>query len=166
MVRKRLAQPDCVGGFILDGFPRTLRQAELLSQFVDIRFAILLDLDEVVLIQTTCGRRTCGQCGRGYNLADIQTPTIRMPPLAPVVDGKCDTCNGDLVRRADDYEDVVRTRLSLYHSQTEPLIDYYRNNGLLKTFEVRQGKRDWPRLLEFFKHIAPDQFDDSTVAKL
>jgi len=91
-------------------------------------------------------RRNCANCRRGYNLADIDLPGIRMTPLAPKVPGVCDSCGGPLVQRADDKEDVIKRRLKIYHEATEPLKAYYQSQNKLVTFEVRRGKKDWPLL--------------------
>jgi adenylate kinase len=128
LVRERLAQPDGRKGFVLDGFPRTVAQAEALGRLLDAEGA---PLDRVVLVQLSdeeltarlTGRRVCGSCGRNYHV-------VFSPPRAP---GRCDHCGGALTQRADDEEATVRRRLAVYARDTRPLIDYYRGKGLLTT---------------------------------
>ena len=126
LVRERLAQPDGQKGFVLDGFPRTVAQAEALDQLLE---AEETPLDRVVLFQVTdeelvsrlTGRRVCGSCGRNYH--------VRFSP--PRVAGRCDACGGELSQRTDDQEATVRRRLAVYARDTRPLVEYYRGRGLL-----------------------------------
>lgn len=126
LVRERLAQPDGQKGFVLDGFPRTVAQAEALDQLLE---AEETPLDRVVLFQVTdeelvsrlTGRRVCGSCGRNYH--------VRFSP--PRVAGRCDACGGELAQRTDDQEATVRRRLAVYARDTRPLVEYYRGRGLL-----------------------------------
>ncbi len=126
IVRERLQQPDCVKGFILDGFPRTTAQADALAQTLaqlgrQIDCAVSLQVDTEALVERLTGRRTCGQCGKGFHLTFD-------PPSA---DGRCTACGGELVHRADDNEDTIRNRMAAYHEQTAPLEEYYRKGGQL-----------------------------------
>lgn len=131
LVRERLSQPDGRKGFILDGFPRTVAQAEALDQLLEAEGA---PLDRVVLFQLTdedlaarlTGRRVCGSCGRNYHVA--------FSP--PRVADRCDACGGVLTQRADDEEATVRRRLAVYARDTRPLVDYYRGRGLLATISA------------------------------
>lgn len=128
VVRDRLAEPDAREGFLLDGFPRTLPQAERLDAMLSeagraLTHVILIDVPEGELVQRLAGRRMCGGCGKGYHV--IFDP--------PKVEGVCDVCGHELYQRADDNEDTVRNRLQVYRAQTEPLIGYYEQRGLLKT---------------------------------
>ena len=125
IVKERLAKPDCQSGFILDGFPRTLEQAAAL----DVTLGELeIKLDKVVniavldaeLLQRATGRRICKNCGATYHL-------IFNPPSSP---GECDKCRGVIFQRDDDLEATVKKRLAVYQSQTQPLIEYYREKGL------------------------------------
>ncbi len=127
LVRERVVQPDAQRGFLLDGFPRTLSQAErldvmLLDVGCTLSHAILLDVPEEELIVRLAGRRLCRMCARGYHL--------RFNP--PVLQGVCDRCGGELYQRDDDNEATVSNRLAVYREQTEPLIDYYERSGLLR----------------------------------
>lgn len=126
MVKERLSQPDCVKGFLLDGFPRTLAQAESLSKTIE---ALGIKLDGVInidvprerLMARLTGRRVCKGCGASYHV-------IFNPPKN---DGVCNTCNSELYQRSDDNEETVSNRLDVYEAQTQPLIDYYKERGLL-----------------------------------
>jgi len=130
MVKERLSQPDCEKGFILDGFPRTVTQAEALDKLLaeigkKLDFVLALVVPDELLIERLTGRRTCKNCGMMYH--------IKYKP--PKVDGKCDVCGGELYQRPDDNEETVRNRLKVYHESTAPLIEYYRKKGLLKEID-------------------------------
>lgn len=122
IVRERLSQKDCRSGFILDGMPRTIPQAEALEKAgVKIDAAILLDIPDELIEERMAGRRTCTGCGATYHV-------VSRPPKA---DNICDVCGGELTRRKDDAPETVRTRLKVYHKETEPLVDFYRQRGKL-----------------------------------
>lgn len=136
IVAERLSKPDCAGGFILDGVPRTLAQAEgLAAMNIAIDRVIEIDVPDDVIITRLSGRRVCESCGSSYHI-------VAKPPIN---EGVCDSCNGRLVVRDDDRPETVQKRLSVYHSQTEPLIDYYEKNGKLRvvcgTGDVRETSR-------------------------
>ena len=124
-----------------------------------------IQLNEKVLYKTTVMRRSCANCKRGYNLADINEAGIVMPPLAPRIPGKCDGCGGLLVQRADDREDVVRDRLRVYDHVTKPLLAYYGGQGKLVSFDVKKGKHDWPRLREHLEAYLEKTKDARETAK-
>uniref|UniRef100_A0A7S0N608 adenylate kinase n=1 Tax=Pyramimonas obovata TaxID=1411642 RepID=A0A7S0N608_9CHLO len=138
-------------GFILDGFPRTLHQAEQLSQITDVHLVVHMDAIDEVLVQKCTGRRACAECGRGFNLADVHVPagpgrphTIRMPPMPPP-----DTCAHKMVQRPDDAEEVVRRRLHQFRSQSQPVYDYYHERGLLLDYEIHAGMTETlPEILD------------------
>ena len=122
MVMQRVKEADCENGYILDGFPRTLPQARSMDETglkVDFALNLLVEDDEIV--SRLAGRRECKVCAAPYHV-------VNNPPKQ---DGVCDRCGGELITRADDVPDTIRERLSVYHSQTEPLIDFYREKGLL-----------------------------------
>lgn len=126
IVRDRLQEKDCAQGFILDGFPRTVPQADALQQVLadlgkELDVVISLRVDNEALVERLTGRRTCAACGRGYH--------VRFDP--PRVESVCDDCGGALRQRDDDREETIRQRLQVYDLQTAPLIAYYRDRGLL-----------------------------------
>ncbi len=124
IVRARLAKPDCKDGFILDGFPRTVPQAEALDRMgISPDYVISLEVDDAEIIARMSGRRVCGSCGATYH-------TVALPPKLA---GLCDKCNSPLARRHDDDPEVVHERLHVYHAETEPLKTYYAERGLLTT---------------------------------
>jgi len=130
IVRDRLKAPDCKGGFILDGFPRTLAQAEALDVTMQelqrkIEHVISIEVDNEELLRRLTGRRTCRTCGIMYHL--MFNP--------PAKEGICDKCGGELYQRDDDQEDTIGARLKVYEDQTAPLIAYYRKKGLLGPIE-------------------------------
>ena len=129
LLKERIAQPDCQNGFILDGFPRTIPQAEALDQIAKIDCALSLEVDDSVIEGRMTGRRTCTKCGATYHIT----------ANPPKTEGVCDACGDALQIRADDKLEVVRQRLETYHAQTEPLKDYYGAQGKLKSIDGAQG---------------------------
>ena len=122
MIRTRLAKPDCAGGFILDGFPRTIPQAEGLCEMgIDIDKVIDIEVADSVLIKRMSGRRVCLKCGATYHLDNNPSPA----------GDRCGECGEPLCVREDDREEVVRERLEVFHRQTEPLEEFYRAKGIL-----------------------------------
>ena len=126
IVRDRLQEADCNNGFILDGFPRTVAQADALqtslhSMSKELDRVISLEVDAEALVERLTGRRTCKDCGRGYH--------VKFEPSREV--GICDACGGSLFQRDDDQEETIRKRLQVYADQTAPLINYYREAGVL-----------------------------------
>lgn len=139
MLKGRIEKDDCKDGFILDGFPRTIPQAEALQGITDIDVVINLVISELVIVEKMLARRTCENCGNLYNIADIKfgpNDEYVMPPINPKVEGKCDKCGGNLVSRSDETKEIIENRLKIYREQTEPLINYYKEKGLLKEVEV------------------------------
>jgi adenylate kinase len=128
MVEERLKQDDCKKGYILDGFPRNTAQAEALDKMLgalnmSLTAALSVDVPFDDLMKRLTGRRTCKGCGQMYNIYF----------KAPAKDGVCDKCNGELFQRDDDKEATIKKRLEVYTAQTEPLIGYYKNKGILKS---------------------------------
>ena len=133
IVAERLAEPDCARGFILDGVPRTIAQAEALEQEGVVFDSVVdIEVDDAVIEQRMSGRLACTACGATYHV-------VAAPPR---VEGVCDVCGGELVQRADDKPETVRSRLAVYHAETEPLRDFYAKRGLLKTVENQQTIED------------------------
>lgn len=134
IVKERLAEPDCKKGFLLDGFPRTLAQAQALEEMMDgmgrkIDHVINLKVDRNLLLARLTGRRICKSCGSTYHV-------IFNPPKQ---EGVCDKCGGELYQRSDDTEEKVGTRLDEYTSKTAPLLSYYKDKGLLREVD---GEKD------------------------
>ena len=130
IVKERLAKPDCEHGFILDGFPRTIPQAEALEKILEeigkqIDAVVYVDVPDDELIKRISGRRVCENCGEEYHV-------IYKPPK---VDGICDKCGGNLIQREDDKEDVVKKRIEIYNESTAPLIEFYDKKGVLKRID-------------------------------
>lgn len=133
LVMDRIQQDDCVNGFVLDGFPRTIPQAEALDAALEkigqhMDYAIDVDVPDDNIVNRMSGRRACLDCGATYHVVS----------LPPKTEGKCDHCGSDLVLREDDKPETVQKRLSVYHDQTQPLIDYYKNQGILKSVDGTQ----------------------------
>ena len=137
LVRDRLQAPDCANGFILDGFPRTIPQAEALATISDIDVVLEIYVPDEKIVRRMSGRRTCPACGA----------TFHVEYNAPKVEGKCDTCGADLIVRADDSEQVVSDRLKVFHDQTEPLIAFYKAQGKVKTVVGQEEVADTTRLV-------------------
>ncbi|MDD6175382.1 MAG: adenylate kinase [Firmicutes bacterium] len=137
IIRERLAEPDCAGGFVLDGFPRTIAQAEALDRMgVKIDRVIDIEVSDDRIIARMSGRRVCEKCGASYHLLYKK----------PEQEGVCDACAGTLVQRKDDHPDTVAQRLRVYHEQTEPLKEYYAKQNKLRVVEGQEEVADTTRL--------------------
>ena len=147
IIKNRLSQNDCKNGYILDGYPRSVEQADELSKMnneidgsnsADFR-AIYFDIDTDILVERIVNRRSCPKCGEIYNLAF----------KAPKKDGFCDKCNTALTQRKDDTREIAQERFDTYFKETSPLIDYYKNKGVLKTIDANgEISEVWERLLK------------------
>ncbi len=145
LVKERLSRDDCKDGYLLDGFPRTMVQAEALTELSNeigrpITNVLNIVVPESILIDRICGRRVCKVCGAPYHVRNMQ----------PKVEGVCDLCGGELVQRKDDNEETLKSRLSEYHKQTEPLIAYYTKLGVVADID---GTKDLDLLLDDIKAI-------------
>ena len=150
IIKNRLSQDDCKNGYILDGFPRSVEQAEQLEKMnaeidkdTDKKFiAVYFDIDTSILVERIVNRRSCPVCGEIYNLAF----------KAPKKENTCDKCGAQLTQRKDDTREVAQARFDTYNNETAPLIDYYKNKGVLKSIDAN-GDIDivWERLLEVIK---------------
>ncbi|HPX47799.1 MAG TPA: nucleoside monophosphate kinase, partial [Treponemataceae bacterium] len=142
LVRERLAKSDAVNGFILDGFPRTIPQAEALASIVNVDAAVNFDIDDNDVTARLSGRRVCKNCSQNYHIDYMK----------PKVEGKCDKCGGDLFIREDDKIEAITKRLEVYRAQTAPLINHYRD--LSKLVDI-DAKPDSGVVLESFQKIFP-----------
>lgn len=126
IIKDRIAKDDCVNGFILDGFPRTIAQAEALDKMgISIDRVLDINVADETIAARLSGRRVCEACGSSYH----------MEFKKPAKDGVCDKCGGTLIQRKDDHPDTVADRLKVYHEQTEPLKEYYKKTGKLRVVE-------------------------------
>ena len=126
IVRERLDHDDCKGGYLLDGFPRTVHQAEALETFAKIDAVIDIDVSDEKLIERLSGRRVCLSCGGTYHVSRLNGSTT------------CEKCGNELIQRDDDKAETVLSRLTVYHAQTAPLIDFYTQRGMLKAVDGAQ----------------------------
>lgn len=140
IVEERLSRADCKEkGYLLDGFPRTIRQAEALDGFAKIDAVVNINIDFSLLMNRLCGRRVCKECGESYHISTLNGKTT------------CSRCGGELYQRKDDNPETVQSRLDVYTDQTAPLIDYYTKKGIILNFT---GTDDPPQVL--FEEIAAE----------
>ncbi|HEY8419845.1 MAG TPA: adenylate kinase [Clostridia bacterium] len=132
IVKNRLNEDDCKGGYLLDGFPRTKPQAQALDEFAKIDIVLNIDIDLDILVDRLSGRRVCSSCGAPYHISTYS-------------ESKCAVCQGDVVQRPDDQPETVKARLKTYTLQTKPLIDYYAQKGLLVNIN---GNQDIEKVFE------------------
>ncbi len=138
IIKDRIQEPDCANGFILDGFPRTIPQAEALdSMGAGIDAVLDIEVADEDIVTRMSGRRVCEKCGSSYHMLYKQ----------PKEEGKCDNCGGTLVQRKDDHPDTVKERLAVYHSQTEPLKEFYSKQGKLLVVHGQEKVEDTTRLV-------------------
>ena len=138
IIKERLAEKDCENGYILDGFPRTIPQAEALDNLgFEIDAALSIEVADDEIVKRMSGRRVCEKCGASYHTEYKK----------PAVDGKCNFCGEALIIRKDDEPETVKNRLNVYHEQTEPLKDYYKNCGKLLCVEGQDKVEDTTRLV-------------------
>ncbi len=145
IIRDRLSKPDCSNGFLLDGYPRTVPQADALQMILTesnkkLDVVLNIDVEDEELIKRLSGRRVCSSCGMSYHM-------IFNPPQEDEI---CDKCKGKLYQREDDKPEAIRNRLMVYKKQTQPLIEYYTRKGILRTVD---GGKDIPEIFEDIKKI-------------
>ena len=126
LVKDRLAQDDCKNGYILDGFPRTIPQAEMLEKLVDDVKVVNFEIKDEIVIRRLSTRRVCKACGANFNVLT----------LPPKVEGVCDKCGGELYQRDDDKQESIMHRMDVYREQTEPLINFYKNKGKITDLDA------------------------------
>jgi len=131
VVKERFSKADVKKGFILDGYPRTIPQAQALDRILEenelkLETVILLNIDEGLIVERITGRRTCPKCAAIYHIKNFK----------PKIENICDKCGSELIQRKDDTKEVVVERLEAYHKQTAPLVDFYRNKGLLQEIDA------------------------------
>ena len=146
LVKERLSKDDCANGYLLDGFPRTIPQAEALDKLTkeigrEIEYVINIDTPKEELVKRICGRRVCKKCGAPYHIINVK----------PKVDGVCDICGGELIQRPDDNEEALNTRLEAYTKQTKPLLEFYEKKGLLTNFSGERKEVLTAQLSEFLE---------------
>lgn len=146
LVKERLSKDDCANGYLLDGFPRTIPQAEALEKLTkeigrEIEYVINIDTPKEELVKRICGRRVCKKCGAPYHIINVK----------PKVDGVCDICGGELIQRPDDNEEALNTRLEAYTKQTKPLLEFYEKKGLLTNFSGERKEVLTAQLSEFLE---------------
>lgn len=134
LIVERLSQEDCKSGYLLDGFPRTIAQAIALDNYLAVHhdkldYVLLIDVPKTFILDRMTGRRCCTTCGASYH--------IRYNP--PTIIGKCNVCGSDLIQRKDDTEETVKERLEVYDLQTQPMINYYKEKGILKEIDGTKG---------------------------
>jgi adenylate kinase len=162
-------------GLILDGVPRTVKQAEMLSEFTEVDLILNFVNREDILVQKLCGRRVCPDCNKNFNIADVNTDGYVMEPLLPKGDDPtvCDA-HGDaqvkLIMREDDKEEIILSRLETYKSETLPILDYYQGNTSTPVieFEAKRGKKDYPTIKEMLleklgESVIPETIQDSSM---
>ena len=126
LVKDRIAQDDCKNGYILDGFPRTIPQAEMLESLVSDIKVVNFEIQDEIVIRRLSTRRTCKACGANFNVLT----------LPPKVEGVCDKCNGELYQRDDDKQESIMNRMDVYREQTEPLINFYKEKGKITDLDA------------------------------
>lgn len=134
LVKERLSRPDCANGYLLDGFPRTIAQAEALKTFGkeinrEVNLVINISAPDSLLIERIAGRRVCPKCGASFNVNSMK----------PKIEGICDVCGAELIQRKDDNEESFKVRLANYYKSTAPLLDFYKEEGLLNDFDGSVG---------------------------
>ncbi len=153
LIKEEIGKPEARKGFILDGYPRTVEQAEVLDKIIKIDAVLSINSHREVMIEKISSRRTCQNCGKIYNIANIDREIDGVhyiqPPVLPRVEGKCDDCGGELVQREDAKPEVVAKRLDLYEKESQPVLEYYRKKvPFVEIFANREPETVVERTLE------------------
>lgn len=138
LVKERISREDCQNGFIFDGYPRNIPQAEAFAKITDLDLVINFKADKEVIIERLSGRRTCSSCGWIFHLKNIPSR----------VEGVCDKCGGKLIQRSDEMPEVIKERLVVYEKETAPLINYYKEKNLLKEITVNEDYGSHKELIQ------------------
>ena len=160
MIVERLKDDKYKRGAILDGFPRTKAQAISMGKYTKIDMCIKIDINQNILTKKCLGRRECKNCQKNYNIFAIKNDEYDMKPLLPKVEGVCDECGGELIKRADDNVKTIKKRMETYRSKTVPMEEYFMSSGTkVMTFEPKRGVKDY----EKFKKMVLDNLNDMNL---